>query len=97
MIAPEHPYKAIVSHHEVYGGDDAAAAVKAFHEGCAQVANLLAPPGDEVHVLFQRGRHSTPGNEGRPVIEAHVVLSQSSKFIGALYGVSWEQWVTRKG
>lgn len=99
-LRPEFPIKAIVQMKTVYQGNNPGQAMKSFEYHVIEAAEK----GNETFRLqFKGGKdvafsgHGTPGNRDRPVIEAHALYPQKSQFIGALYGVTWEQWIARPG
>lgn len=95
-MRPERPYTAFVAGRAVYVGFDLNEAMRVF-EAAADQAATEAGADMIVFAMPPAGMgHTVPGNEGRPVVEAHAMGNPGSKsFVGALYGVSVEQWRDR--
>jgi hypothetical protein len=94
---PEHPYKAIVLGVTVYGGNDLDTAMAIF-EAMADQAAIGVGAGMVMYMMPPFAvSHMAPGYEDRPVVEAHAATPSGARFVGALYGVSHEQWRSRPG
>jgi hypothetical protein len=91
---PEFPFSAIVNGVRVYGGDDEAVAMAMF-EKCSDA--LAIQSGADAVVYMMSAPHLAAADRSRAVIEAHAMLTNGRKFVGALYGVPWEKWNRRDG